>query len=96
MFCQNNILLASSISYFSFQPVIHGSPMKDRSIAPGVNALTMGYISLGIVPAWYAVGPVDKEGAKCTSAVEHSLIGSIAHGGPIELFLVPASASRLV
>ena len=42
-----------------------------------------------------------KKGARCSSVIERSLlvrwvIGSILHGGPIELFLVPASALRLV
>ena len=41
------------------------------------------------------------KGARCSSEVERSLmvqwvIGSILHGGPIELSFVPASAPRLV
>ena len=36
-------------------------------------------------------------GAICCSTVEHLLMtGSIPHGGPIELFLVPASVPQLV
>ena len=44
---------------------------------------------------------VMKQGARCSFVVEHPLevhwvVGSILHGGPIELFLVPASVPRLV
>ena len=34
-------------------------------------------------------------GARCSSVVI-AFVGSIPHGGPIELFLVPAVVSRLV
>ena len=41
------------------------------------------------------------QGTRCSSVAEHPLlvqwvVGSIPHGGPIELFFVPASAPQLV
>ena len=44
---------------------------------------------------------VQYPGARCSSVVERSfvvrwVVGSIPHGGPTELFLIPPSAQRLV
>ena len=63
-------------------------PMKDRSDDPSHHERTLlprSYISL-------------PEGARCRAMVNILLmvrwvVGSIFHGGTIELFLVPASAS---
>ena len=48
-----------------------------------------------------AVGLIITLGARCSSVVEHPLlvrwvVGSIPHCGLIKLFIVPASAPRLV
>ena len=59
-----------------------------------INYFIYGYMALGM---WNT----SSELARCTSVVERSLmvrwvVGLIIHGGPIELFLVPANAPRLV
>ena len=49
----------------------------------------------------FRIQTYSEKGARCSSVVRAFLmvrwvVGSILHGGPIELFLVPASDPRLV
>ena len=70
-------------------------PMKDRSDDPSHHERTLlprSYISLQHVNRWLTYAYLEE---RCSSAVRW-VVGSIVHGGPIELFLVPASAPGLV
>ena len=82
-------------------------PMKDRSDDPPHHERIVGCchsVSAFCWPIWRLPGlPVPyQEGARCSSVVRAFAHGAMGRridpswGGPIELFLVPASAPRLV
>ena len=87
-------------------------PMKDRSDDPSHQERTLlprSYISLPSninanrkeIYKYAYLLYFHHQRARCSSMVEHPLmmrwvVGSILHGGPFELFLVPASVPRLV
>ena len=75
--------MVDPLSYFSFEPVLHG------------KAFTHGAMDSWIDPSWWTHWAIFHS-SQC-SMEKHSLmvqwiIGSILHGGPTELFFIPASA----
>ena len=59
--------------------------------------LTIMFCSVSISMKRDHSGIHPRQGARCNSVVRaFARVGSILHGGPIELFLVPASAPRLM
>ena len=54
------------------------------------------FVRLSVPQVIYYVAYFINMGARCSSVVRVFAHGSILHGGPIELFLIPASAPQLV
>ena len=92
------------LSYFSFQPVL----LIDKSSLCGGSGFPFSLSEWSLTTCLtpynrrFSLSLLCNSGAGRSSEVERSLmvrwvVGSILHGGgPIELFLVPASVPRLV
>ena len=94
--------MVDPLSYFSFQPVLYDWYNKGNGMCYPVCGMMLKYPCNTILLSVRPSVSLDKIeacinvllGARCKFVVEHLfmvrwVVGSIAHGGPIELFHVP-------